>query len=62
MMPATLKAATAADRCLFCGRPLAVTLERPANLAFLRHLEERPACRSAFDGWRLHMGEDAGGD
>ncbi len=60
--PATLKQAVVQERCLFCGIELGITMRRPANIAFLEHIDVSPSCKRDYDGWRTHIRQDAGGD
>lgn len=57
-----LKDAVAGGKCPFCGTLLGATTEKPENIAFLRHIEGRFDCKKAFDAWREHTAQDAGGD
>lgn len=48
----------APDACMFCHEGLDLGDDGPENLAFLAHLEARPACEDGFAVWSGHMASD----
>ncbi len=57
-----LKDAVVGGRCPFCHVLLGETIDKPENLAFLKHIEQKPDCRKSFEAWRTNTQSDAGGD
>ncbi len=48
--------------CMFCHAHLGANDDYPVNLAFVDHLEARPACNQEFEQWTVNMRSDFKGD
>lgn len=56
VLMALSEAATEPERCPFCGSDIA-----SPGAGFMRHVENEPECRDAFDTWRDRVSDDMRG-